>query len=288
LIAVRDAVPGDRDDILSFCANTFSWGDYIDQVWDLWLHDSRGRFLVAEIEGQRVGLAHVAVCPDKRNTWLEGIRIHPSHRRSGLASALIDRMLEFSREKGAARALAIVARDNTASQSMMARNGFSVISEWAYYSTGDKISKGPSSARLASSNEIKAILDYLETSDIYRLAAKTYVSSWHWYALDRVSLEALVREGRVIVSGNPIAGIAVVNRHGYWSRKNILQIVYLDSANERVVRDLVAFAANLYLEEKYDRLHVLCQQNEKMTSVVEGFEIQESEQFLLYSKFLTG
>jgi ribosomal protein S18 acetylase RimI-like enzyme len=288
LIAVRNATQGDRDDILSFCANTFSWGDYIEQVWELWLHDSQGKLFVAETEGKKVGLAHVAACPDSKDTWLEGVRVHPSHRRSGLASALLGRMLEFGEEKGATRALAIVAKNNAASQRMMERNGFSAISEWAYYSTGDPIDKRPSNARLASADELDAILEYLEASRTYELSAKTYVKAWHWYALDHASLKALVSEGRVVISGSPVAGMAVLNRPGYWNRKNILQIVYLDSQDEKVLGNLLAFATNLYLDEKYERLHVLCQQDEKMTSIIEGFEIQESEQFLLYSKVLNS
>ena len=228
------------------------------------------------------------MCPDSKDTWLEGVRVHPSHRRSGLASALLDKMLEFGKEKGATRALAIVAKNNAASQRMMERNGFSVISEWAYYSTGDQIDKRPSNARLASEDELDAILEYLEESRIYGMSAKTYVKAWHWYALDRTTLKALISEDRVVVSESPMAGIAVLNRHGYWNRKNILQIVYLDSQDEKVLSNLLAFATNLYLDEKYERLHVLCQQDEKMTSIIEGFEIQESEQFLLYSKVLSG
>ena len=288
MIAVRNAAPGDRDDILSFCASTFSWGDYIEQVWDLWLNDSHGKLFVAETGGKKVGLAHVAVCPDSKEAWLEGVRVHPSHRRSGLATALVNKMLEFGKEKGATRTLAIVAKNNAASQRMMERNGFSVISEWAYYSTGDRIDKRTSGARLASAAELDAILEYLEASKIYEMSGKTYVKAWHWYALDRITLKALISEEKVVVSESPVAGIAVLNRHGYWNRKNILQIVYLDSQDEKVLSNLLAFATNLYLDEKYERLHVLCQQDAKMTSSIEGFEIQESEQFLLYNKVLSG
>ena len=34
MIKIRTATKADKEEILSFCSNTFSWGDYIDQVWE--------------------------------------------------------------------------------------------------------------------------------------------------------------------------------------------------------------------------------------------------------------
>ena len=44
---------------------------------------------------------------------------------------------------------------------------------------------------------------------------------------DRRALLNFVKEERVIVTGRPIDGIAIINKCGYWDRP-ILQIVYLD------------------------------------------------------------
>jgi hypothetical protein len=244
--------------------------------------------LVAELDGTQVGLSHVSACRGSRSIWLEGVRVHPKFRRSKIATRLIDEMLTYGLEKGAGQALAIVSRENTASQKMMERSGFTVISEWSFYSTGDKVARQPSKSRLACPDDLDAIVRYLDTSRIYMQSAKKYVDSWHWYTLDEFTLEEFVNEGRVVLSGEPIAGIAVLNKKGYWNSKNILQIVYLDSEDAQAVHDLVAFVTNLYLDSKYERLHVLCQKDEQIISIMEKFEIQEPEQFLLYSKVFSG
>lgn len=284
MIAIRNALESDKFPVLSFCADTFSWGDYIDQVWDLWFHDEHGRMLVADSNGMQVGVAHVASCPDSQSVWLEGVRVRPEYRRSNIASRLIDEMLKFGLDNGAARALAIVARDNLASQRMMEKAGFAAVSEWSYHSTSGKPARQPSTARLASPDDLDAVMQYLETSSIYAQSAKKYMRSWHWYALDRAALQGLVKEERVVVSGKPVAGISVINKKGYWNRKNILQIVYLDSDDVAVLLDLLGFVTNLYVDSKYERLHVLCQHDKQMVSIIEGLQIKESEQFLLYSK----
>lgn len=285
---IRKATRSDKDQVLSFCSNTFDWGDYIDQVWDLWRADKNGRLLVAESEGSKIAMSHVAVCPGSKSAWLEGVRVHSGYRRSQVASRLIERMVQYGRQKGARQASAIVAADNVASQRMMEKNGFEVASRWAYYSTtADRAKRQNSEARLATAGDLGNIWQYLQQSRVYHLSAKRYVKSWHWYTLDRKALRNFIKDERVIVTGRPVDGIAIINKHGYWSRKNILQIIYLDPASAKSLRHLVLFVTNLYLDGKFDRLQVLCHESKSMTSFFEKFMIKEQEQFLLYNKVFT-
>ena len=285
---IRKATRSDKDQVLSFCSNTFDWGDYIDQVWDLWRADKNGRLLVAESEGSKIAMSHVAVCPGSKSAWLEGVRVHSGYRRSQVASRLIERMVQYGRQKGARQASAIVAADNVASQRMMEKNGFEVVSRWAYYSTtADRAKRQNSEARLATAGDLGNIWQYLQQSRVYHLSAKRYVKSWHWYTLDRKALRNFIKDERVIVTGRPVDGIAIINKHGYWSRKNILQIIYLDPASAKSLRHLVLFVTNLYLDGKFDRLQVLCHESKSMTSFFEKFMIKEQEQFLLYNKVFT-
>ena len=36
---IREATSFDKNLVLKFCKNTFSWGDYIDKVWSSWLDE---------------------------------------------------------------------------------------------------------------------------------------------------------------------------------------------------------------------------------------------------------
>jgi hypothetical protein len=114
-----------------------------------------------------------------------------------------------------------------------------------------------------------------------------HVKSWHWYPLDHNALKDLVRKRRVIVAGEPVKGIAIINPSGYWKRKGVLQVVYLDSYSTGILRCLVSFVANIYAGGSFQRFQVLCQQSNNMMSVLEEFRMQESEQFLLYNKVFT-
>jgi len=47
-LKIRPAAKADKEEVLKFCIDTFEWGDYIDQVWDLWYSDRNGVLLLAE------------------------------------------------------------------------------------------------------------------------------------------------------------------------------------------------------------------------------------------------
>jgi N-acetylglutamate synthase-like GNAT family acetyltransferase len=47
-LKIRLAKKSDKDTILQFCTDTFTWGDYIDRVFDIWYQEPYGELLVAE------------------------------------------------------------------------------------------------------------------------------------------------------------------------------------------------------------------------------------------------
>jgi len=285
-LRIRQAKSSDMEEILSFCVNTFSWGDYIDRVWDYWYRS--GRLLVVEDSGRKIAMSHVAVCPDGKGMWLEGVRVHPDYRRSRVATDLIARMIQYGLQKGARQASAIVDVTNVASQRMMEKNGFEIVSRWAYYVAGGRPRRIKSNARLATVTELDDVWHYLQNSEIYRLSAKRYVKSWHWYALDKKVLRNFIKEKSVAVTGRPIDGVAIINRRGYWDRANIMQIIYLDSASPRSLRHLVSFATNLYLDGGFGELQIVCHDSRRLTSLIEKSMIKDEEQFLLYNKVFTA
>lgn len=214
--------------------------------------------------------------------------MHPEYRRTHIATALLDSMLDYARKKGAAEASAIVSTENVASQRMLEKNGFTVISRWMYYSTIEKFQRQKTDSRIAVLADLEQVWQYLQQSHTYRMSADRYMNCWHWYRLDREALQGLIREERVIVTGSPVDGVMVINPKGYWDKTDVLQIVYLDSKSEKSLQSMFSFAANLCMESGFERLHLLCQQDVSVKSVVEKFKTEESEEFLLYNKILTS
>ena len=86
----RVATVHDKDYVLDFCKNTFSWGDYIDRVWDIWIREPNSIFLVAVVVNENniekpIAISHGILIPEK-TVWIEGIRVDPKYRSQKLAT----------------------------------------------------------------------------------------------------------------------------------------------------------------------------------------------------------
>ena len=68
-----------------------------------------------------VGISHAYVCPDKKQIWLEGIRINPLFRRMGIASMLIIRLIEYGirAQRNIREVAAITAETNNTARHML-------------------------------------------------------------------------------------------------------------------------------------------------------------------------
>jgi N-acetylglutamate synthase-like GNAT family acetyltransferase len=288
----RFAKKSDKEDVLKFCVNTFDWGDYIDQVWDLWFSDSNGALIVAEnnirhTKGSVIAVSHVSLCPNRKNIWLEGIRVNPDYRRRSIATELLSKMLSYGKLQGAKEASAIVGVNNLASQLMMENNGFNVISKWNYYSI-DKVQEFErDNVRTAAFSDIKKVWDYLKQSQIYKSSGKRYVNSWRWYSFDSETLSSIIKDGKLLISGNDvIEGIAIINKDGYWNKNDVYQIVYLDAASVSSLYDLIGFVISLIHSgnDRYKRIQIFSPQIRQMSSLIKELDMHNSEQFLLYRK----
>jgi GNAT superfamily N-acetyltransferase len=209
---------------------------------------------VTSVARQVVGLSHVYVCPKKKQIWLEGIRIDPRYRRIGIASDLINRMIEYGKkiDSSLREAAAITAETNIASRCMLERNGFRERAQWAYYSgfkeigfqtnkegltamkdmfkkyrgivpaTADPISfRRCFDVSFASRREIDEIITFLSNSKTFKSSGRRIVQSWRWYELDLKSpniMELITRKKIIIVRTRDcrkIEGLAITNDHIY-------------------------------------------------------------------------
>src|SRR5262249_37031 len=113
-------------------ADTWAEGDYIAEVWDAWMADSKGRFLVAEVEGSPVGVGHLAMLSPTEG-WLEGIRVAPDARQHGVGTALMRALAPEGRDRGADVRRVFTEKENSGAQALFARLGFALYAEVIHY-----------------------------------------------------------------------------------------------------------------------------------------------------------
>ena len=182
---IRFARPEDREPVLAFCRNTWSWGDYVEYQWDDWLHNPNGRLFVATINGQQVGIVHMRMLTTY-DAWLQGLRVDPQFRRQGLAEALNNAALLEAMQRGATYIRLLIESDNIPSikvaEGMFMRKvaGFSLITASSQLNS---VRASQERTQLATLADLDEIIDYLNVSNIFPLAGGLYYVGWAAYPI---------------------------------------------------------------------------------------------------------
>jgi RimJ/RimL family protein N-acetyltransferase len=235
---IRNAQPSDKDKVLSFCRDTFAWGDYIEEVWDKWLNDASGTMIVADSNDSElanhnpVALCHTSTCPHS-SLWIEGIRVNKKYRNRGIASSLLHHILQDGVRKGLGEACALVSISNTASRKLFEKHGFIAEGAFRYYRFNanklmsrkglNAITESTSTHSITSNLKLKyakeqdygPILQYLGNSQTYLKSNKRYFHDWKLYRLQNTYRDIQHVSGhKKIVLGmdehNSIKGMSII------------------------------------------------------------------------------
>jgi RimJ/RimL family protein N-acetyltransferase len=240
-ISVRKAKNSDREAVFRFCEKTWSWGDYIQEVWDDWLKDKSGRVFVATINGAPVGISKLNM--DKpHEVWLSGARTDPNYRQMGVATAITKKCLKYAQHKGAKVARLVTESDNMAARTVLKKLGFKPITEFVEMTTEKTIMEKSVNSRFAEKSETEALLRYLQNSRVYRKAAGLYTILFHWYSLEKEDLKQFIMQRKAIVhlnSKREIDGLTLIDDAPAreWL-ENAVQTCYVDG-NYIAVTDMM-------------------------------------------------
>ncbi|HKV83590.1 MAG TPA: GNAT family N-acetyltransferase [Ktedonobacterales bacterium] len=248
-VLVRRARPDDREAVLAFCAQTWSEGDYIESVWDDWMADERGAFLVAESGGRPVGIVHMRMIAEDE-AWLEGMRVDPALRRQGAGRVLVSRALVAAREAGASVARLFTSASNIASQRLVAQFGFTRVAEVVQYdasaASADVQGPGqddtvPAGARLTAPGvaAFERVWAWLEQSTLSPFNGGLEFLGWAARGLTEPALREYLAAGNVwlLEEWDTIQALAVAvvgePRHDGGRR---LDVRYIDGLSEAIGR----------------------------------------------------
>ena len=238
---IRGAQPSDKQAVLDFCKETFSWGDYIADIWNYWI--LQGNLIVAVENDTLVGLCHL-VFTDNKQAWLEGIRINPRYRRKGYGRKIISHCESIAKSSTIRM---IIESDNASSIELAQSMGYEIEDKWRLYVLMPK--KETSSVVVAS--DIKQVTGLVSSN--------TYAYSWRWITLERSDLEKLIKQKRIVAS--------IKNEHvlaiGIWNESenfaNVLQLGFINGIKEGML-DILRFIQNKGYELHSERIQVFSQE----------------------------
>ncbi len=239
---IRDAQPSDKETVVDFCKNTFSWGDYIADVWDDWI--LKGSLFVAVEDAIQVGLCHM-VFTDDRQAWVEGIRIHPDYRRRGYGRKMISHCESIKKSIKVIRM--IIESENTSSINLAQSMGYYMEDRWRLYALTPQ--KETSSVIIVS--DIKQVAGLVFSS--------TYANSWKWLPLEESDLKELIKQKRVLLSvqGESILAAGIWNESENFA--NVLQLGFINGGKDGML-DILRFIQNKGYELNSERIQVFSQE----------------------------
>lgn len=219
---MRPARADDKDGVLAFCQDTFSWGDYITDAWDRWLTDNGGQMLVGVVGQQPVALIHVAFIDDGV-AWIEGMRVHPEFRRRGIGGTLDQAARAFARSRGSRLARLGTSVKNIPAQKTLAKESYTCVARFNEWEA-EPARLEFSSIRRATRNDADRVLELWRRSSSRTASALLQDRHWRWTELSRERLFDQIGAGEVRMADGGFALLLTFDEHD-WSGTSLHALV---------------------------------------------------------------
>lgn len=243
-VVIRQARPADREAVLAFCAHTWEWGDYIEHVWDEWLHDTAGVLLVALIDGRPVGLLHLLML-NATEAWQEGMRVDPAYRKQGIATQLSVEAGAEAMRRGATTVRLMVDATNTASISLVEQSHSRRVGAFAPYTATPVTSLptrnyGLDEPVLATLDDLDEIIAYLDVSNNFPAVGGLYYRGYVAYRISDTLLKEKIQGGHIYLlrRWDRLDGLAIAEPRTEGQGRHLF-IGYIDGTTESI--SLIAY-----------------------------------------------
>ena len=243
LAKIRNAIEFDKQKILDFCQDTFSWGDYIEEVWDSW-YNNEG-LVVIEENKKVIGMAHGVTYQNEQMLWLEGIRIKEEYRKNGFATRLIEYFEKKANNSNIIHVNMLIESENTASLNLVKKLGYKTISKWNYFSLESKRN---------SSFQIK--FDNVSFNELKDTKNIRFVQSWRWIPVTETNFNELNYNSNIlcIKKNDKISSLGFITESISFHDTMILTIIF---GSDEDIEKMISHAQNTSLAKNYSKIRIL-------------------------------
>ena len=238
----RLAKNSDKEYVLNFCEKTFSWGDYIHEVWDSWIDE--GNLIVVTQNDIPISMTHAAFYPNEKMIWIEGIRVNKNFRKNGIAQKMISYLEKTAKSQNCTISRMLVASENEPSLSLAKKLGYKIISKWNYFSLESK--PIDEEIHIMSNSCIDSI--NLDSQNSH------FIESWRWIPLTDERLKKLDSENKIFCQKNneKISALGIITESKSFENTIILEIISGTNSEQ-----LIKFTQNLAYQKNYSKVRIL-------------------------------
>jgi len=124
-LTLRKARPEDRQHTFEIEKKATPGLSYLPYVFDQFVTDEQGEFIIAELDGQAVGCGKFTLLPDG-SAWLETLRVIPEKQGLGIGKQFYTRFFEIAHAQKIPAMRMYTNINNRASKGLAERFGFSI------------------------------------------------------------------------------------------------------------------------------------------------------------------
>jgi hypothetical protein len=243
-VIIREAKASDKNLVLEFCKTTFSWGDYIGDVWDSWI--TEGNLLVLIENNIPVAICHISFF-DKQ-VWIEGIRVNANFRKKGFAKELVLKSESIAKNKNCLISKMLIETNNKKSLNLADHLNYKKEETWNFYSLIPKKSYKKPKVTVAINNN--KIINFLLSNSSY------YIKSWRWIPLTKTNINLLINEKRIIYTTHDDKIIAlVIFTESEHFEKTLMLTLISNSANGS--ENIITYFQNYAIDNNIKRIQIL-------------------------------
>ncbi|WXG47329.1 MAG: GNAT family N-acetyltransferase [Candidatus Atabeyarchaeum deiterrae] len=283
-LVIRSAKREDRAQVLKFTQNTFSWGDYVGRRFNTWFGDKSGRLITAERNGVVVGIVFVRQTSE-REAWIQGLRVHPGHRRKRIASAMMTECVKTAMKMGAKTIRLATYETNLPAQALFANLGFTLLSKFSLMRR--KVARMKdiellNNVKVADKESATEIWRHIKGSPIYSQCGGLFTILFVWFSLNEQELRKFISKKRVLVyaENDKIRGVMIVDNsmRRIWNRKG-LQSCYMDYDDAEIAVKLAKSFLNLASSKHLESVDLWTCFDEGVLASLEkiGFKVDKDE-----------
>lgn len=242
---IREAVYSDKKPILDFCKTTFSWGDYISDVWDYW--NSEENLTILTMDENPVAMCHSTIL-DRDQTWIEGIRVKKNFRRKGFAKQLVKKTEIIAKKNNCKLCKMLIEATNINSLKLAKSLNYTKEEQWDFYNLIPLKTNHQKQIKFAIYND--------KLTDYIKKYTSNYVRSWRWIPLSKSIILSLTEQKKILIEEQKgiINGLAILNESDHFEKTLLITLVY--GTNESISK-ILFYIQNLSSQKNYKRIQIL-------------------------------
>ena len=269
MLKIRPATIDDKEIVSDFsrrswCSNDGEF-DYIPRVFEKWVNDAEGQFVIAELNGEAVGCAKLTLI-DGNTAWLEGLRVDNTKQGLGIGKALQNYFLDQKDSFDSIRLSSFI--QNYASLHIIKKRGFEEKAKFTIYETEVKESL-PVKHNVQIVNDLGAISNFICNK---QLLTSNYFLGFDWLfkPLTNKLLNYLVKNNNVygIYDNEQLQGIIILSYD--YCKDTDYCINYLQYNTLEYAETLINFAKNKVVNLKENKVNAMCPDIQDMRDLFES------------------